>query len=91
MSNSVQISLQRTQHHFQQTRGLTLNDVDGKGSGGLFHSVDPGCADIVSIEAGVEAVDENTMVPINCEVHPWWHSAAIVHAKAKVCGCWVSQ
>lgn len=70
--------------------GLTLNDVDGKGFGGPLHPVDFGCADVVGGEAGVEAVDENTTVPVNCEVHPWWHSGAIVHAEAKVCSCWVS-
>lgn len=65
-----------------QVSGLTLNDVDGKGFRCLLHSIDFGCADVVSIEAGVEAVDENTTVPVNCNIHPWWHCSAVVHAKA---------
>lgn len=70
---------------------LTLNDVDGKGLGRPLHSVDPGRADIVGVEARVEVVDENTTVPVNGEVHLWWHAGAIVHAEAQVCGCWVGQ
>lgn len=77
--------------HPKQSSGLTLNDVDGKGLGGLLHSVDPRCADIVGVEAGVELVDENASVPVNCEVHPGGHRGAVVHAEAQVCGFWVSQ
>lgn len=92
----MRISLQITLRQFwlivpNRQIGLTLNDVDGKGLGGPLHSIDPGCADIVSVEAGVEAVDEYTTVSVNCEVHAWWDSGAIVHAEAQVCGCWVSQ
>ena len=86
----MNISIQITDDSFGW-QFLTLNDVDGKGLGRLLHSVDPGCADVVSVEAWVEAVDENTAVPVNCEVHPWRHTGAIVHAEAKVRGCWVGQ
>lgn len=70
---------------------LTLNDVDGKGLGCPLHSVDLRCADVVSIEAGVQAVDENTTVPVNCEVHPRRHGGTVVHAEAQVCSFWVGQ
>lgn len=69
----------------------TLYDVNGKGLGGLFHPIDLGCADVVCIEAGVEAMDENATMPVNCEVHAWRHSGAIVHAEAQVCCFWVRQ
>lgn len=78
-------------NHSKHPSGLTLNDVNGKSFGGLLHSIDPGCADVVSIEAGAEAVNEDTTVPVNCEVHPWWHCGAVVHAEAQVCGPWVGQ
>lgn len=70
---------------------LTLNDVEGKGFGGLLHSVDLGRADIISVEAGAEAVDENTIVPVHGEVHSWRHGGAVLHAEAHICGCWVGQ
>ena len=72
--------------HFLQPSGLTLNDVDGKGLRDLFHSIDLGCADIVSVEAWVKTVDEDAAVPVDGEVHSWWHSGAVVHAEAQVCG-----
>lgn len=70
---------------------LTLNDVDGEGLGCPLHSADLGCTDIVSVEAGVEAVDENTTASVNCEVHSRRYGGAIVHAEAQVCGCGVGQ
>lgn len=78
-------------NHPQLLRKLTLYDIDGKGFGGPLHSFDLGCADIVSIEAWLEVVNEDTTVAVNGEVHSWWHSGAIVHAEAQVCGFWVSQ
>lgn len=77
--------------HPYKSSGLTLNDIDRKGLGGLLHAVDPGCADIVSIVAGMEPVDEDTTVPVNCKVHPRWHGGAVVHAEAQVCGGGVCQ
>lgn len=70
---------------------LTLNDVDGEGLGGPLHSVDLGRTDIVRVEAGVEAVDENTTVSVNCKVHSRRYSGAVVHAEAEVRGCGVGQ
>lgn len=75
----------------QYPRALTLNDIDGKGLGALLHPVDLGCADIVSVETGVEAVDEDTLVWISCEVHSRGQGGAVVHAQPQICGCWVSQ
>lgn len=69
----------------------TLYDVDGKGLGCLLHPFDLGCADVVSVEAGLEAVDENSTVSVNCVVHSWGHSGAVVHAQAQMCGFRVSQ
>lgn len=76
----------RSSHLFLQPSGLTLNDVDGKGLRDPLHPVDPGRADVVSVEAGVEAVDEDALALVDCEVHSWWHSGAVVHAEPQVCG-----
>ena len=70
---------------------LTLNDVDGEGPGHLLHSPHSGGADVVSVEAGVEAVDEDAPVGEGREVHAWGQSGAIVHAEAHVSGCRVGQ
>lgn len=47
----------------------TLYDVDGKGLGRLLDPFDLGCADVVSVEAGLEIADENSTVSVNCVVH----------------------
>lgn len=65
---------------------LTLNDIDGKSPGGSLHSIDPSCAHIVGIEAWVEAVDEDTTVPVHSEIHAWRHSGAVIHAEAHIGG-----
>lgn len=69
----------------------TLYDVDGKGLGCLLDPFDLGRADIVGIEARLEAADENSTVSVNCVVHFRGHGGAIVHAQAQVCGFWVRQ
>lgn len=71
--------------------GLTLNDVDRKGLRDPFYTVDLGCADVVSVEAGVEAVDENASVPVHSEVHSRWDGGTVVHAQAQLGGWWVRQ
>lgn len=76
---------------FIQSSGLTLYDVDGKGLGCLLHTPDPGCADVVGVEAGLEAADENSAVSVNRVVHFRGHGGAVVHAEAQICGFWVSQ
>lgn len=78
-------------NHRKPSSELTLYDIDGEGLGCPLHSVDLGCADIVSIAAGLEAVDENTTVAVNCEVHPWWYGGTIIHAETEVCGFWIGQ
>lgn len=77
--------------HLLSASALTLYDIDRKGLWSPLHSFDPSCADIVSIEAGLEAVDENTTVAVNCEVHAWRHTGAVVHAEAQVCGFRVGE
>ena len=70
---------------------LTLNDVDWEGPGHLLHAPDSGGADVVGVEAGVEAVDEDAPVGEGREVHAWGQSGAVVHAEPHVSGCRVSQ
>lgn len=69
----------------------TLYDVDGKGLGSLLHPFDLGCADVIGVEAGLEAADENSTVSVSRVVHVCWHGGAVVHAQAQICGLWVSQ
>lgn len=69
-----------------EPRALTLNDIDRKSLGGPLHIIDFGRTHIVSIEAGVEIVDENATVAVNGDVHSWRHSGAVVHSEAYVCG-----
>lgn len=69
----------------------TLYDVDGKGLGCLLDPFDLGCANVVSVEVGLEAVDENSTASVNCVVHFRGHGGAVVHAQAQICGFWVSQ
>lgn len=71
MSIKLDASLETTIS--KQPSEPTLNDVDGKDLGDHLHSVNPGCADVVGIEARVELVDENPTVPVHCKVHAWWH------------------
>lgn len=70
---------------------LTLNDIEEESLRGPLHSVELRRADVVGIEARVEAVDENATVSVDSEVHCRWHSGAIVHAKAYICSLWVGQ
>lgn len=69
----------------------TLYDIDGKGLGCLLDPFDLGCANVVCVEAGLEAMDENSTVSVNCVVHFLGHGGAVVHAQAQICGFWVSQ
>lgn len=69
----------------------TLYDVDGKGLGRLLDPFDLGCADVVSVEAGLEVADENSTVSVNCEVHFLRHCGAVVHAQAQIGSVWVGQ
>lgn len=71
---------------FRAQFDLTLNNIDRKSLRGLFYPIDLGCADVVSVEAGVEAVDQNASVPIHSKVHSWWVGGAIIHAEAQLRG-----
>lgn len=61
------------------TNVITLYDVDGKGLGRPFHTIDPRRADVVGREAGLEAADQDATVAVNRVVHPRWYRGAIVH------------
>lgn len=58
---------------------ITLYDVDGKGLGRPFHTVDPCRADVVGREAGLEAADQDATVAVNRVVHSRRYRGAIVH------------
>lgn len=45
----------------------------------------------MSVETGVEALDEDTTVAVGSEVHPRRYGGAVVHAEGQVSGVGVGQ